>query len=46
MVRSVTFTHVADWLNSYVVKQHADKESLRREWMTTKDPMLPALDGN
>jgi 3-methyladenine DNA glycosylase AlkD len=22
MVRSVTFAHVADWLNSYVVKQH------------------------
>jgi len=39
MVRSVTFTHVADWLNSYVVKQHAEKESLRQEWMTTKDPM-------
>src|SRR5436190_16420010 len=22
LVRSVTFVHVADWLNSYVVKQH------------------------
>ena len=39
MVRSVTFTQVADWLNSYVVKQHPDKESLRQGWMTTKDPM-------
>src|SRR5687768_9048159 len=39
MVRSVTFVHVADWLNSYVVKQHADKESLRQGWMATKDPM-------
>jgi 3-methyladenine DNA glycosylase AlkD len=37
MVRSVTFAHVADWLNSYVVRQHADKESLRQEWMTTDD---------
>jgi 3-methyladenine DNA glycosylase AlkD len=37
MVRSVTFAHVADWLNSYVVKQHPDKESLRREWMTADD---------
>jgi len=28
---------VADWLNSYVVKQHADKETLRQEWMATDD---------
>jgi 3-methyladenine DNA glycosylase AlkD len=39
MVRSVTFVHVADWLNSYVVKQHPDKEPLRREWMATDNPM-------
>ena len=37
MVRSVAFAHVADWLNSYVVKQHADKETLRQEWMATDD---------
>jgi 3-methyladenine DNA glycosylase AlkD len=36
MVRSVTFVQVADWLNSYVVKQHPGKEALRQEWMTTK----------
>lgn len=29
MVRSVTFVHVADWLDSYVVKKHPDKEALR-----------------
>jgi 3-methyladenine DNA glycosylase AlkD len=34
MVRSVTFAHVADWLNSYVVKNHPDKEALREKWMT------------
>ena len=39
MVRSVTFLQVADWLNSYVVLQHPDKESLRQKWMTTGDPM-------
>src|SRR5262249_28611514 len=33
MVRSVDFVHVADWLNSYVVRNHPDKESLRQEWM-------------
>jgi 3-methyladenine DNA glycosylase AlkD len=38
MVRSVSFAHVADWLNSYVVKKHADKETLRQKWMTEKNP--------
>jgi 3-methyladenine DNA glycosylase AlkD len=37
LVRSVTFAHVADWLNSYVVKQHHDKEALRQQWMATDD---------
>jgi 3-methyladenine DNA glycosylase AlkD len=37
IVRSVTFVHVADWLNAYVVKQHPDKEALRQEWMVTDD---------
>jgi 3-methyladenine DNA glycosylase AlkD len=37
MVRSVTFSHVADWLHAYVVKQHADKEALRQQWMATDD---------
>jgi 3-methyladenine DNA glycosylase AlkD len=39
MVRSVTFVQVADWLHSYVVKEHADKETLRKKWMTSDDPM-------
>jgi 3-methyladenine DNA glycosylase AlkD len=37
MVKSVTFTWVADWLYSYVVKEHADKEALRQKWMASKD---------
>jgi len=37
MVRSVTYSRVADWLISYVVKQHPDKETLRQEWMATDD---------
>ena len=37
LVRSVSFAHVADWLNSYVVKQHADKETLRQKWMADDD---------
>lgn len=39
MVRSVNFTQVADWLHSYVVKEHADKETLRTKWMTSDHPM-------
>jgi 3-methyladenine DNA glycosylase AlkD len=37
MVRSVTFVHVADWLNANVVKQHSDKETLRERWMAADD---------
>lgn len=39
MVRSAAFMQVADWLHSYVVKEHADKESLRVQWMATADPI-------
>lgn len=39
MVRSATFTQLAEWLTSYVVKEHPEKESLRERWMTDKDPM-------
>jgi len=37
LVRSISFAHVADWLNSYVVKNHADKEKLRLKWLAAKD---------
>ena len=37
MVRSITFVRVADWLNSYVVRQHPDKEALRQDWMVADD---------
>lgn len=37
LVRSISFSHVADWLVSYVVKPHADKEALRRQWMADAD---------
>jgi len=38
MVRSANFVQVADWLNSYVVRKHPDKESLRQSWMEDDDP--------
>ena len=37
LVRSVSFEHVADWLNSYVVKNHPDNEKLRLKWLAARD---------
>lgn len=37
LTRSVAYAQVADWLNSYVVAEHPDKETLRKKWMTAKD---------
>lgn len=39
MVRSVKFDQLADWLYSYVIKLHPDKEELRQKWMQSTDPM-------
>lgn len=38
LVRSARVAQLADWLNSYVVKRHPDKEILRVEWMAADDP--------
>lgn len=38
MVRSVSFAQVADWLSSYVVRHHPEKETLRQKWMAADDP--------
>lgn len=38
MVRDGDCAQVADWLTSYIVKKHAEKESLREEWMDDDDP--------
>lgn len=38
MVRSAGLPQLADWLNSYVVKNHPDKEALRETWMEDDDP--------
>jgi 3-methyladenine DNA glycosylase AlkD len=46
MVRSVQYTQVADWLNSYVVKPHPDNETLRQRWMQDEDPMAARAGWN
>lgn len=33
MVKATSWLWVADWLYSYVLKQHSDKETLRQKWM-------------
>lgn len=37
LTRSTTCPQVADWLNSYVVAQHPDKDELRETWMKSKE---------
>jgi 3-methyladenine DNA glycosylase AlkD len=37
LVKSATWVWVADWLYSYVLKEHADKETLRQKWMKSDD---------
>ena len=38
MVRSASQAQLADWLNSYVVKNHPERETLRQAWMKEADP--------
>jgi len=38
MVRSASFANLAEWLNSYVAKNHPEKETLRLTWMDDDDP--------
>lgn len=43
MVRSISFTYVSEWLYSYIIKLHPDKELLRKDWMQTDHPMAARL---
>lgn len=40
LVRSNRFLWVSDWLNSYVLKSHPEKEALRQKWAAETHPML------
>lgn len=46
LVRSEKYHWIADWLNSYIVKNHPDNETLRKEWMQTDDPMAARAGWN
>lgn len=39
LVRSITYQYVADWANSYIVKPHPAKLSIRERWMDDSNPM-------
>ncbi|NQX40715.1 3-methyladenine DNA glycosylase AlkD [Pedobacter steynii] len=39
MVSVAKFYQLADWLNSYVVKEYPDKEALRQKWMISEGIM-------
>lgn len=45
LVRSNRQIPVSDWLNSYIVKAHPEKEALRREWMEDKGDPIAARAG-
>lgn len=38
MARSADFGQLADWFNSYVVKDHPDREALRQKWVADPHP--------
>ena len=42
MVGAATFGWLADWLNSYVVKEHPEKETLRQKWMALHAASAPS----
>ena len=37
MAKSIDFVQVADWFNAYVLKDHPEKDSLREEWVDSKN---------
>ncbi len=39
LVGDVDYFYLADWLGSYVIKAHPDKESKREKWMNSKHEM-------
>ena len=46
MIRENRVMQLSDWLGSYVVKAHPQKEELRRRWMEDGDPMAARAGWN
>lgn len=45
MAKSEQFPHVIDWLYSYIIKEHPQKEELREQWMASGTAGMPARLG-
>ena len=43
LLGSVTYSHIADWLGTNVVKLHPDKEAQRERWMNSKNLMTARM---
>ena len=43
LVQTATYGHLADWVNSYLVKQHPEKEALRNVWLAVDANAEPWL---
>ncbi|MFZ4261212.1 DNA alkylation repair protein [Sphingobacterium sp. HJSM2_6] len=41
--QSANFPHLLDWLFSYVIKLHPEKDQLRLAWLNSKEPSLRRL---
>lgn len=40
LARSEKFPQLADWLYSYIIKLHPEKEELRQQWMQSTEPTV------
>ena len=43
LVQTATYGHLADWVNSYLVKQHPEKEAVRVAWLAVDAHAEPWL---
>ncbi len=39
MAKEIQYDHVADWFAAYAMKNHPDKETLRKQWLSTTEVM-------
>lgn len=40
LASSIKFTRISDWMDSYVLKNHPNREQIREDWMNSSNPMV------
>ena len=40
MIKSIDYYHTAEWFNSYIIKEHPEREKVREKWMDSKNKWL------